>query len=376
MPNPDNVTSPVTLVSFGRSGTSLIANAFERHPDFSNAGETVNLIIGAWRAVELANPVLNASIEEGRYVTGDMRAARLVRQALVTTVPSDRPSWFQKPIGVPVGITEIFSNDEWDAAATWYWKVFTSSFPDARYFTILRNPFDIILSARAYWGYDEATLWWSLGLMSHLLAHPNSPVKYAVRFEDLVRDPRTAVSALFEHLEVPFHEDVMAAFANVHVPARGREQLAPHAVERRSEWGSLDPAAAQSGRYPSRFLGPVLGLFEKFNVEVEIPAHFTRAASGSATASVTPGYGPEVAAEAATTTLRLEQTIAGLNAEIERLHIEYRNNYVNTKEQEHTQTLLELKAWIAELEKANAWLVEENERIKSMPSPPPTDSPS
>jgi hypothetical protein len=369
MPSPDNAGSPITLVSFGRSGSSLIANAFERHPEFSNAGETVNLIIGTWRAVELANPVLNASIEDGRYVTGDVRAARLVRQALATTVPSDRPRWFQKPIGVPVGITEIFSNDEWDEAATWYWKVFAQSFPGARYFTILRNPFDVILSARDYWGYDEATLWWSLGLMSHLLSHPSSLVKYAVRFEDLVRDPRDTVGALFEHLEVPFHEDVMAAFSQVHVPAKGREQLAPGAVSRRSDWDGLDPSAAQSGRYPTRFLGPVLALFEKFDIDVEIPVQFKRGRVDSSTPDTTPDYGPESAGTAATTAIRLEKTIARLNAEIERLHIEYRNDYVNTKEQEHRETLLELKSWIAELEKANAWLVEENKRIKSAPAP-------
>ena len=370
MPNPDNVAAPITLISFGRSGSSLIANAFERHPEFSNAGETVNLIVGSWRAVELANPVLNASIEDGRYVSGELRASRLVRQALVTTVPSDRPRWFQKPIGVPVGITEIFSNDEWDEAAVWYWKVFAQSFPGAKYFTILRNPFDIILSARDYWGYDEASLWWSLGLMSHLLAHPSSPVQYALRFEDLVRDPRAATEALFQHLDVPFHEDVMAAFTQVHVPAKGREQLAPDKVSRRSGWDSLDPSAAQSGRYPTRFLGPVLNLYEKFGVDVELPPQFQRKAPTSTTHGTTPDFGPENASSPTTTALKLEQTVARLNAEIERLHIEYRNDYVNTKEQEHQATLLELKSWIAELEKANAWLVEENKRLKSAQSVP------
>jgi hypothetical protein len=371
MPSQDNVTSPITLVSFGRSGSSLIANAFERHPEFSNAGETVNLIVGAWRAVELANPVLNASIEDGRYVTGDVRAARVVRQALVTTVPSDRPRWFQKPIGVPVGITEMFSNDEWDAAAIWYWKVHSKSFPNAKYFTILRNPFDVILSARAYWGYDEATLWWSLGFMSHLLAHPSSPVNYAVRFDDLVRDPRLTIEALFEHLEVPFHEDAMAAFSQIHAPTKGRERMTSDAMARRSEWDSLDPAAAQSGRYPARFLGPVFSVFERFGIDVELPAQFTRATSIPETPDMTPDFGPETPGDSESTAHRLEQTIARLNAEIERLHIEYRNDYVNTKEQEHRETLLELKSWIAELEKANAWLAQENKRIKSAQPPAP-----
>ena len=370
MPNPDNVASPITLVSFGRSGSSLIANAFERHPEFSNAGETVNLIVGSWRAVELANPVLNASIEDGRYVSGEARASRLVRQALATTVPSDRPRWFQKPIGVPKDITEIFRDDEWDEAAVWYWKVFTQSFPGAKYFTILRNPFDVILSARDYWGYDEAALWWSLGLMSHLLAHPSSPVQYALRFEDLVRDPRAAITALFLYLDVPFHEDVMAAFSHIHVPAKGREQLAPGEVSRRSGWESLDPTAAQSGRYHTRFLGPVLKLYEKFDVDVELPPQFLRKDPASATLGTTPDFGPEDGFDSTTTALRLEKMVARLNAEIERLHIEYRNDYVNTKEQGHQASLLELKSWIAELEKANAWLVEENKRLKSAPPAP------
>lgn len=362
MPNHDNVTSPITLVSFGRSGSSLIANAFERHPEFSNAGETANLIIGTWRAVELANPVLNASIEDSRYVTGDMRAARTVRQALITTVPSDRPRWFQKPIGVPVILSQNLSYDDWDTAASWYWKIFTESFPDARYFTILRNPFDVILSARAYWGYDEGSLWWSLGLMSHLLAHPSSPVNYAIKFEDLTQNPKAAICALFEHLEVPFHEDVMAAFAKVHVPARGREQLAPDLATRRPEWHSLDPAAAKT-----RFLQPVMRLFEKFGVDFQMPDQFAHGKFDSEKTTAQSDPWIDEHDDAAETKLMQGRTIARLNAEIERLHVEYRNNYVNTKEQEHQQTLLELKSWITELEKANAWLTEENKRLKSTP---------
>jgi len=360
MPNPENVTSPITLVSFGRSGTSLIADAFSRHPQFSTAGETANLIFGAWQAVELANPVISASIEGGRYVTGDSRATRVVREALLTTLPSDRPRWFQKPIGVPVALSNKFPDDQWDEAATWYWKVFSQSFPDARYFTILRNPFDVVLSAKAYWGYDQATLWWSLGLMSHLLAHPSSPVTCAVRFEELVRDPRAAVGALFDSFDVPFHEDVMAAFESIHAPARGREQLAPGAVTRGAEWAALDPAAAKA-----RFLEPIHGLFEKFGADFEMPEHFKRGAFGSATASVAPGGRPDEADASAATTLRLQETIGQLNREIERLHIEYRNHYVNTKEQEHRENLLELKAWIDELERGKAWLLTENERLKS-----------
>jgi hypothetical protein len=196
-------------------------------------------------------------------------------------------------------------------------------------------------------------------------------VNYAVRFDDLVRDPRLTIEALFEHLEVPFHEDAMAAFSQIHAPTKGRERMTSDAMARRSEWDSLDPAAAQSGRYPARFLGPVFSVFERFGIDVELPAQFTRATSIPETPDMTPDFGPETPGDSESTAHRLEQTIARLNAEIERLHIEYRNNYVNTKEQEHRETLLELKSWIVELEKANAWLVEENERIKSVPTSQP-----
>lgn len=358
MPHPGNITAPVTLVSFGRSGSSLLADMFERHPDFSSAGETANLIYGTWRAVEASIPVMPLLAEDGRLVTNETRAARVVRQALLSAVPSPRPRWFQKPIGVPTGLPQLFGDNRWDEAAAWYWKVLRESFPEARYFTVLRNPFDVILSARAYWGFDEAALWWSLGFMSHLLAHPDSPVRYAVAYDDLVQRSRDAIGKLFEHLDVPFDERVMAAFSIIHAPAQGREKLAPDAMTRHQQWDALDPAAAKS-----RFIEPIRALFDKFGVRLEMPAHFAQGAFGSAVPGALPGVGPGEDDPTATTTGRLQQTVDTLNREIEQLHIKYRNDFHGEKEREYQETWLRQKAWIEQLEQANAWQVAENAGI-------------
>ena len=44
MPNEDNILRPITLVSYGRSGTSLVHNILAAHPDIEGCGETMPLI--------------------------------------------------------------------------------------------------------------------------------------------------------------------------------------------------------------------------------------------------------------------------------------------------------------------------------------------
>src|ERR1041385_3414644 len=186
MPNQENIDRPVTLAAHGRSGTTVLAKVFEYHPDFAYVGETANLIFNAWSAVEFSAGSLMHTDETDRMVSDDERAARVVRQAVVSCLPDTRPSWFQKPIGVPTVVPKKFGNDRWPEAAEWYWKVMGRSFPRAKFFTVLRNPCDVVLSSKSYWGYGEADMWWSLGFLSYILVHQSSPIRYAILFDDLV----------------------------------------------------------------------------------------------------------------------------------------------------------------------------------------------
>jgi hypothetical protein len=345
MPNLRNIEAPVTLVAFGRSGTSLLSGLFDRHPDFSFAGETANLLFGSWHAVEFSASGIPPLVEGGAHVSNEKRAARAVRQAFLTCVPDDRPRWFHKPIGVPIVVPVLFRIDQWPEAAEWYWKVMRASFPKARYFTVVRNPCDVVLSAQSFWGYNQATMWHSLGLFSYIVSHPSSPVEYAIRFEDLTRDRRKVAEDLFAYIEAPFDAEVMDAFGEVHVPAAGRERLAEAGASRRSDWERLDPRAASPN-----FVEPIARLFSKFGFELELPEQFTSPVE-------TPDApAPGGLSSQELTIAELRKTVSALTHEIEGLHIKHQEalqRQLREQRDESNRVFTSQREWIEHLQVEN-----------------------
>lgn len=273
MPNQQNIESPITLVSFGRSGTSLLSNIFSYHPQCRSINETVNLIFGIWHTVELATFVTDPLlVDNGVIISNEERAARAVRQTFLTCFPDDQPYWFQKPIGPPQALSAKFADglDEsrWAEAAEWYWQVMTLSFPKAKYFTILRHPCDVVLSAQAYWGSDPIDIWTQLGLMAYFLSHPASPVQYAVHYEGLVQNKESAVRDLFTYLELPFHEQILEAFSQSY-GASGRSKTYGDSARRSHEWDQLDPTKVTPFQVEHQ-----AKLFAKFGYTFELPAQF------------------------------------------------------------------------------------------------------
>jgi hypothetical protein len=266
MPNINNITSPVTLISYGRSGSSLLSKVFELHPDFAFSGETGNFICDLWRSYEFSAGVIPPLYEKGKLISHNDRQIRLVRESFLTCFPDHKKQWFHKPIGVPTAISSRFTEEEWDKAATWYWNAINSTFPNARLFTILRHPFDVVLSAKSYWGYDEATIWWNYAFMSYLLSHPLSPIKHAISYEEMVLSPEVTIKALFEFLDVPFHAKVMKAFNTVHAPSKSREELSSNKMNRKNEWSQLDLEQVKP-----KYLKLVLDVFDKYSLKVDFP---------------------------------------------------------------------------------------------------------
>ena len=156
MPNGENVTSPITLVGMGRSGTSLIQAAFDARSDFQVCGETGALIFSIWRAS--ADTYMPLSPEHWSLADDpDGLATHYVQQIFARTFPSDAKYWFHKPVGIPhaVNLGDIggFRSPLTNFPVEWYWKVLLKSFPNTRIITTVRNPFDVIVSRR------EHTLW-------------------------------------------------------------------------------------------------------------------------------------------------------------------------------------------------------------------------
>ena len=267
MPNLNNIEAPVTLISYGRSGSSLLSKIFQLHPEFSIVGETGGFTSRLWSAYELSIGVTSPLLEKGQCIPDDERAGRMVRASFLSCFPDDKKQWFHKPIGVPSELSSKFNEEEWDKAATWYWNVMNSTFPKARFFTILRHPFDVVLSAKSYWGYDEGAIWWNYGFMSYLLLHPLCPIKYAISYEEMMLNPESTIKSLFDFLEVPFHEEVMHAFTKVHAASKDREQLTSDQFTREEEWSHLD-----RGEINPKYLDIILNLFNKYNKNIDLPS--------------------------------------------------------------------------------------------------------
>ncbi|MCP5419910.1 MAG: hypothetical protein H6970_07160 [Gammaproteobacteria bacterium] len=342
MPNESNIESPIQLVAFGRSGTSLISNVFERHPDFRFVGETANLIFGSWDAVEFSAGGIPQLFDGSYWVSEDERAGRVIRQTFLTCFPDDKKYWFHKPIGVPTAVMSKFDRSRWDEAGEWYWKVMRTSFPHAKYFTLLRHPCDVVLSAQSYWGHDEGGLWWALGFIAYLLTHPASPVRYAIHFDELTESKQDVLQRLFAYLQVPFDAESLGAFDTIHAPAQGRDDLSRHTATRRNEWSRLNPAFVQPF-----YLEQIDRLFDQFGYALEWPDHFVKVhpvQDSPPEDEVQDGDSEDP-----------YQVIDQLNKTIERLHIEYREKLRVQERKFHTDSA-DLKQWVGKLEEGKAWL--------------------
>ena len=203
MPTQKNVKRPFTLIGNGRSGTSLVSKLFNAHPDCFFAGETVNLIHGVWRSLECSLPA-------NRH--GDI--PETLRKQFLHLFPSKKRYWMQKPIGIPI-IAGTFPEEE--QFYEWYWSVVTETFPEARFFTVLRHPLDVLISSDQWWDYGMPAIVESNRKIAKLLTHPDSPVEIAVNYHELIQSPQLEVTRLFSLMEMPEHERCMTVFDHGHV---------------------------------------------------------------------------------------------------------------------------------------------------------------
>jgi hypothetical protein len=372
MPNAANIDSPIVLIGAGRSGTSLVSKIFDLHPDCVGVGETANLIFGPWRAVELSSASIAPLVEHDAWVAEAERAGRVVRQTFLTCFPDDRAHWMQKPIGVPKAVSDRFDDELSPEAAAWYWQVLTTSFPRARCLAILRHPCDVVLSARSRWGFSDRSLWRMIAVISSYLLHPDSPVRWVVRYDDLVTAREASVRRLCDAAELPFLPDMLAGFDDVHVPAPGREDLSQSGFTRRVDWSALDPLQL----HPSQ-RELITAAFDRFAGGLEWPAHFDGQPS-SADAAAGPSPSPE-----ALELRRLRVQVTQLSQSVERAMFDHaevmrrrdeawqqrertfgdewrrREHEFAAREREATRLWQEQQDWIAELERVKVWLQEQ-----------------
>jgi hypothetical protein len=268
MPNPANFESPVTLIAHGRSGTSLLMQVFRGHPEFEVVGESTDLIFAPWYGAERSYGIVRPTEDGGRKLTLDEVASLAVRATFLAMFPSKKPQWMHKPINMPLFRPTIPDPPPLDIPADWYWNVMKTVFPRGRFLTILRNPFDVVLSSMNYHGWPEEGCWLGLARVAHVLMSPAAPSIEAVTYDELVRRPQPVLRDLFSRLQVEFQPSVLEATERIHVPAKGREHVAPGA-SRVSEWNRLNPDLVSVPVEKA-----IAQLWARFGTTFDVPEHF------------------------------------------------------------------------------------------------------
>jgi hypothetical protein len=251
----EKIKSPITLISHGRSGTSLLQNIFNAHPDISVAGETADLIFSTWYSISLAKDIIPGLIEKGQPVPWNERVGRGVRAVFAEMYDLDTKYWMQKPIGQPFVIGYLrkkeLSLDEWFEL---YWNILHDVFPQGKFITILRHPFDVVLSAGDYWGRQQARVWGDIATMARCILHPASKINFAVNYNLLLQDREEVLQKLFHHLEIPYDPIVLKAFDYIYVPNqkgwKQKKDLYQDKIDkqfsRQEEWKRLDMSIPQT----------------------------------------------------------------------------------------------------------------------------------
>jgi len=231
MPNRDNIASPLTIISYGRSGTSLLSSILERSEAVDFVGETAQLIFSVWRGAETSSEIVRRDIGTEYTVSPTDFCAAAVRAVFLEVFPSQKPLWLQKPIGIP----ECFwwFKETGVDAKTWYWNALKNSFPDGKYLTILRNPIDVAVSAYLYWGFSIPEIVAQLGEIADIITHPDSLVEHAVVYDEIMANPKKAINGLCKYLNIAFKRSMLGALYEDHVPQdpqRRKERLTSQAV--------------------------------------------------------------------------------------------------------------------------------------------------
>jgi hypothetical protein len=206
----------------------------------------------------------------GLVMDRDAQAARVVQAAFLAAFNNSSPRWFHKPIGLPKFLhLPIEDGNYCDFPQSWYWRVFNLSFPKAKYFTVIRNPCDVVLSRQEYSGWSQKGLWADIAISYEMILHERSPIKKVVFFEELISDPEKVVRDLFDYLNIDYEAQCMQAFEKIHVPTPGRENLKSKEISRMKNWANLEQSSIDGFQ-----INLIKRTWQHFGRDLQLPSHF------------------------------------------------------------------------------------------------------
>lgn len=227
MPNLTNVTAPINIHGIGRSGTTLLQNILGISGFIQMCNETNDFVCGCYRAGELLNPT------HDRQAAGGPAAwtTRALHAALCAALPSDKPSWCQKLIGIPKDIVwdQLISEEDLAFAAEpcpfpyqWYWNMLSQAFPHGIDILMLRDYRDVIVSRNLLSNWSPAEIAKDIAIHYNLMSHPASSIGHLIRFEHLVATPADVIFTLCNHLGITYVDAFLEGMNWYAVPSPGR----------------------------------------------------------------------------------------------------------------------------------------------------------
>lgn len=257
MPNAANITKPITMLGIWRSGTSVISKVIEAHPQVFFMGETFNLILGPWAGAYNTLGTMPITERELPKKCGDA-----TRYLFCKIAPSRQERWLHKPLGTPM---KLFLNKNPEDPHEYVWRMFSYTFPMARYFIMLRNPCDVVVSQGERWWWSEKERWKIMNSFANWMMHHSSKVDYAIDYSNFLHNTRIVIEDLFEYLELDFHEACMKPTTYVHVPNDDKrtevEQLGQH-----RDWSVLSREFLTDKQKRN-----ITRLYDRFEVPIEWP---------------------------------------------------------------------------------------------------------
>jgi len=213
---------PVFVMGCSRSGTTMLTVMLDRHSQFVGLPETHYFPLNYLRHPAAANPgVLLGHLDRNPRMA-DLGLDRVALQAALGAGPASHARLLQ----VMLAQYAARHGKPFAVEKTPYHLPFTPLildwYPQARCACIIRDGRDVVLSLkRAGWGYKSIYLnslrWCYAAALAEQFARRYPGHFYVIRYEDILDDPRTALSGLMAFLGAAFEERQLEASASTGV---------------------------------------------------------------------------------------------------------------------------------------------------------------
>ncbi len=264
--NNSDFQGPLFIVGCGRSGTKLLRNLLNNHPQIGILGFETNFIPFFVKRFGKTPDFSDEATLRAVYDALTQTACYQSRQAEGVTMSYEQLKARLEGVDTELawhhvieGIVKFYLNAPsvsiWGDKSpdyTVHISLLKEVFPRARFIHIIRDPRDRSLSARKTWGKSvlRSAHGWSkvMELMekANVRADPNY---LEVFYEQLIGEPEKVMRGICDFLDVPFHEDVLVVDQPAEAvgktkrltefvtsnKAKYRKELSPFEIRRASE---------------------------------------------------------------------------------------------------------------------------------------------